>query len=346
MLTIDGSLGEGGGQILRSSLALSMVTGRPFRIEKIRAGRKKPGLLRQHLTAVRAAGEVCAATMTGASMRSGELTFEPGRVRPGRYAFAVGTAGSATLVLQTVLPALMFADGASQLTLEGGTHNPWAPPFDFLARTLLPLLGQTGAVVTASLERPGFYPAGGGKFEVSIEPGGEARRIDLLERGQIVSRRGRALVARLPDEIAERELDVVHRNLGWSRDDLRVERVDNSAGPGNVVMLEIVSEHVTEVFTGFGQVRVGAGVVAGHAVREAKQYLAAGVPVGGHLADQLLVPMALVGGRFRTIAPTRHTRTNIDLIQRFVDVEITASKVDRKVWQIDVEPAGRAGADS
>ena len=336
MLTIDGSSGEGGGQILRSSLAMSMVTSRPVRIEKIRAGRKKPGLLRQHLTAVRAAAEVCGAAVSGASMHSAELTFEPGRVRPGRYALAVGTAGSATLVLQTVLPALMFAPGASQLTLEGGTHNPWAPPFDFLAKTLLPLLGQTGAAVTVRLDRPGFYPAGGGKFEVSIEPAADPRPIEVLERGEIVRCRARALVARLPDEIAERELDVVHQKLGWPRDDLRVERVGNSAGPGNVLMLEIESENITEVITGFGQRGVPAHKVAGNAVREAEQYLAAGVPVSGHLADQLLVPMALVGGRFRTVGLTRHTRTNIELIRQFVDVEIAATNVEQDVWQIDV----------
>jgi RNA 3'-terminal phosphate cyclase (ATP) len=161
MLTIDGSQSEGGGQVLRSSLALSLVTGRPFAIENIRAGRKKPGLLRQHLTAVLAAAEVSAAEVEGAALASRRLLFRPGRVRAGDYAFRVGTAGSATLVLQTVLPALLLAEGESTLTLEGGTHNPMAPPVDFLENAYLPLVNRLGPRVKVQLVRPGFYPAGG-----------------------------------------------------------------------------------------------------------------------------------------------------------------------------------------
>jgi len=343
MLTIDGSFGEGGGQVLRSALALSMVTGRAFRIENIRSGRKKPGLMRQHLTAVRAATAVCGATVSGDSMRSTALTFEPGQVTPGRYEFAVGTAGSATLVLQTVLPALMFAAGPSHLTLGGGTHNPWAPPFDFLEKALLPLLAKMGPRVSVELKRPGFYPAGGGEFEVTIEPDGRLRPLELLERGEIVSRRGRAIVSRLSPDIAQRELSAVRRKLNWREDEMHVEVVRNSAGPGNVLFLEIESENVTEVITGFGQVNVPAQRVAATAAKEAQRYLAAGAAVGEHLADQLLVPLALVGGRFRTVGPSRHTTTNIELIERFVDVAITTSRVEQKVWQVDVEPARPIG---
>ena len=160
MLTIDGSFGEGGGQILRTALALSLVTGKPFRIDNIRAGRKNPGLLRQHLTAVNAATEISHAEVTGAVIGSRELTFAPGSVESGDYAFAVGTAGSTTLVLQTVLPALLIANGKSQLILEGGTHNPFAPPFDFLEQAFLPLVNRMGPRVTAELERPGLLSGG------------------------------------------------------------------------------------------------------------------------------------------------------------------------------------------
>src|SRR5581483_3600182 len=153
VLTLDGSFGEGGGQILRTALGLSLVTGTPFAIEKIRAGRQKPGLLRQHLTAVKAAAEVGRADVSGAEIGSMSLTFKPGTMQPGDYSFAVGTAGSATLVLQTVLPALLVASGPSRLSLEGGTHNPWAPPFDFLERAFLPLLARMGPRVTAALSR-------------------------------------------------------------------------------------------------------------------------------------------------------------------------------------------------
>ncbi len=160
IITIDGSQGEGGGQVLRSSLALSLVTGRPVVIEKIRAARKKPGLMRQHLTAVLAAAEIGGAEVEGATLGSRCLVFRPGPIRAGDCAFRVGTAGSATLVLQTVLPALLVAKDESNLTLEGGTHNPMAPPLDFLTKSYLPLFNRLGPTVEASLVRPGFYPVG------------------------------------------------------------------------------------------------------------------------------------------------------------------------------------------
>src|SRR5262245_13883144 len=216
MITIDGSFGEGGGQILRTALGLALVTGKAFRIVKIRAGRKQPGLLRQHLTAVNAASTIGCAEVTGASIGSTELTFVPQTVLPAHHSFAVGTAGSATLVLQTVLPALLMAGGLSTLTLEGGTHNPFAPPFDFLARCFLPLISRMGPTVTADLERPGFYPAGGGKFQVTITPAGQSLgRLDLIDRGEIRARRARAIVAGLPINIAERELAVIAARLSW-----------------------------------------------------------------------------------------------------------------------------------
>src|SRR5262245_17441877 len=184
VLHIDGSHGEGGGQIVRTSLALAIVTGRSVAIDNIRAGRKEPGLKRQHLTAVNAAAEICGGRVTGAAVGSRAVTLEPGPVRPGNYRFNVGSAGSATLVLQTVLPALLIADGPSSLMLEGGTHNPWSPPFDFLQRVYLPLVERMGPRVIARLERPGFYPKGGGRFLVSVQPSAVLRGFDLLERGE------------------------------------------------------------------------------------------------------------------------------------------------------------------
>src|SRR6266568_1207968 len=252
MMVIDGAHGEGGGQILRTSLALSLVTGTPFRIEHIRAGRPKPGLLHQHLTAVHAAAAVGRAQVTGAAIGSLQLTFIPGRVTPGTYTFTVGTAGSTTLVLQTVLPALLLASEPSTLTLEGGTHNPFAPPFDFLAQVFLPLVNRLGPQVTATLERPGFYPAGGGKCQITIAPTTRLTRLDLRERGEVRAIHARALVAKLPRSIAERELAVLAQQLAWRGDWLHVETVAHARSPGNVVTLAIACEHITEVFTGFG----------------------------------------------------------------------------------------------
>ena len=335
MLTIDGSVGEGGGQILRTSLALSMVSGKPFRIENIRAARAKPGLLRQHLTAVNAAASISSAKVVGAELGSSTLTFHPGAVRAGEYAFAVGTAGSATLVLQTALPALLRASGPSKLTLEGGTHNPAAPPFDFLAKTFLPIVNRMGPTVTVELERPGFYPAGGGRFHVSIAPAAHVTPIEMMEASPMHRIRARAVVANLPRTIAARELKVIGAMLSLPEAMLILEEVKNSFGQGNVVMIEVESERHVEVFTGFGELRVRAEAVASKVVEEARDYIAIGASVSRCLADQLLIPMALAGGgRFRTGPLSRHTTTNIDVIAKFMDIAIDVIEEPKRVWTI------------
>jgi RNA 3'-terminal phosphate cyclase (ATP) len=344
LIAIDGSQGEGGGQILRTALGLSLVTGRPFRLDQIRARRAKPGLLRQHLSAVRAAAEVGSARVTGAELGSRSLVFEPGDVRGGEHRFAVGTAGSATLVLQAVLPALMMAHASSGLVLEGGTHNPFAPPFDFLVQTFFPVLRRLGPVVEARLERHGFYPAGGGRFSVTIEPCAPLGQITLLECADVrVS--ARALVSRLSEDIAERELKVVRERLGIDRGRCRVEAVRNSPGPGNVVMIEVASDAVTEVVTAFGERGKRAEDVAAEACDEADAYLRAGAPVGQHLADQLLIPMALAGGgAFRTPTPTSHTRTNADVIARFLPVAVRIEHEQADAHRVNVAAKASEGS--
>ena len=335
-VTIDGSEGEGGGQLLRTALTLSLVTGTPFRIERIRAGRRKPGLLRQHLTAVRAAAEVGRARVSGSELGSQTVTFEPSEIRAGNYELAVGTAGSATLVFQTLLPALLSAREPSRLTVEGGTHNPHAPPFDFLAKTFLPVLRLMGACVDVRLERHGFYPAGGGRITVGIEPCPALRSLSLLDRGSM-SVRAHALVASLPESIGKREMSVVRERLGLDRSLCRVETVDTSVGPGNLLMIVVEGESVTEVVTGFGIKGVSAEQVASDACDEAERYLRSDVPVGIHLADQLLLPMALAGGgSFRTLPPTAHTLTNAGVVQRFLGVSIAIDAESSDVSRITV----------
>ncbi len=188
MITIDGSAGEGGGQVLRTALGLSLVTGRSFQINNIRGKRKKPGLLRQHLTAVLAAGEIGQASVSEAAIKSATLCFEPGTIKPGNYHFSIGTAGSCVLVFQAIMPALLMASSPSKITLEGGTHNPFAPSFDYLKGTLLPLLQKMGADVVAELDRPGFYPAGGGKMTITVKPSNRLLRHTLFRPGVKKSR--------------------------------------------------------------------------------------------------------------------------------------------------------------
>ncbi|HSB21375.1 MAG TPA: RNA 3'-terminal phosphate cyclase [Anaeromyxobacteraceae bacterium] len=341
MLEIDGARGEGGGQVLRSALSLSLVTGVPFRIVAIRAGRRRPGLMRQHLTAVQAAAEVGAARVSGADLGSRELTFRPGAVRSGEHHFSVGTAGSATLVFQTIFPALALARGRSTVAIEGGTHNPAAPTFDFLADVFLPLVGRMGPRCRAVLERPGFAPAGGGRLRVDIQPVPELGRLELPERGAIRALRATALVARLPRTIAERELKEIRDRLGWEPGWLAVEPVQGSIGPGNVVSARVESEHVTELFTAFGRKGVPAEQVGAAVAEETAEYLRAGVPVGRHLADQLVLPMALgAGGVFRTLEPSGHTRTHAELLEAFLGTAIEVRHAGEEAWDVRV-PARR-----
>ncbi|HEX8456595.1 MAG TPA: RNA 3'-terminal phosphate cyclase [Pyrinomonadaceae bacterium] len=340
MITIDGSRGEGGGQIIRTSLALSLITGKPFRIYNVRARRERPGLQRQHLTAVRAAATVGGAQVEGASVGATEFSFHPGQVVPGDYTFPIGTAGSTLLVFQTVLPPLMLAGAPSTLTFEGGTHNVHAPPYEFIVKTFLPLVGRMGAGVRLELERYGFYPPGGGRITARIEPAARLAPLELHARGRISARRARALVVKLPPSVGERELTVVAEQLGWGEeacDELRVETSQNAHSPGNVLTLEIESEHLTEVFTGIGERSVRAETVAERAAAEARAYLDTDAPVGEHLADQLLIPLALAGGgAYTTGRPTLHTTTNIEVIKLFLDVRITTEQTGANVWKIQV----------
>jgi len=335
MIRIDGSFGEVGGQILRTSLSLSLATGKPFRIENIRAKRDRPGLLRQHLTAVLAAAEVGGAELEGATLGSPALTFAPGKVRGGEYRFAVGTAGSGTLVFQTVLPALILADSPSRIVIEGGTHNPAAPPFDFLERTFLPLVERMGPKVRVRLERYGFFPKGGGRFCAEIEPAKTLTGFHLGERGEIISCRVTGVVANLPRHIAQREVETVARLLNWGRECLTIEETRNSPGPGNVVMIEIASDEVTEIFSAFGKLGVPAETVASHAASEAREYLASRAVAGEHLADQLLLPLALAGGgSFTATKINRHAHTNMAVIAQFLPVHFETRKEDSfiRVW--------------
>lgn len=323
MLTIDGSQGEGGGQIVRSSLAMSMVTGTPVRLENIRAGRRKPGLMRQHLTAVRAAAHICGAELAGDELGASRLSFAPGPVVPGTHRFSVGTAGSATLVLQTVLPALLTADAPSEITVEGGTHNAFAPPFDFIKRVYLPLINRMGPAVEPEMTRPGFYPAGGGQIVARITPCHKLRPLHLTKRGEPQSRRARALSAKLPAHVAQRELKKIRQLLRWNDDELEAVDLKHAVGPGNAVLLELAYENVTELFTGFGKRGRPAEDVAREAVEPCRAYLAHDAVAGEYLTDQLLLPLALAGGgSFTSAGLSLHATTHIDLIHRFLDVEI------------------------
>lgn len=318
MIEIDGSEGEGGGQVVRNACALSLVTGAPFRITNVRGGREKPGLMRQHLTAIEAActigeGGAC----DGVAVGSREITFRPGRVRGGTYHFAVGTAGSTSLVLQTVLMPLLLADAPSRLVLEGGTHNMLAPPFEFLAKSFLPIVNRMGPRIEARLVRHGFYPSGGGRIEVDIAPA-PLTPISCVERGQLLATSAMVFIAGLPFDIAEREMACVRKAFDWGDRAFSIRELPEEHGPGNILLLEAEYEQVTEVVSGFGQLGVPAERLAKRAAGRMQGYMESTAFAGPYLADQLLLPFALAGdGTFTTVKPSQHALTAANVIEHF-----------------------------
>ena len=329
---IDGSEGEGGGQVLRSALAGSLISGRPLWLRKIRAGRRKSGLLRQHLTAVRAATRIGAAEVEGDQLGSGELRFRPQALQAGVHQLSIGSAGSTTLVLQTVLMPLLLAEGESRLVVEGGTHNQMAPCFDDIAHGFLPLVRAMGAEARLHLGRAGFYPAGGGRIELQVSGGRPLRALELVERPDPARIVARAYVGQLPRKIAERELAVVGRKLDVPGRalELEIEEVD-SAGPGNALCARVEfdagaqvegrSHAFAETFISHGEIDLPSKRVAARLVKSIREYLKIGAPVGPHLADQLMVPMAIAGGRFRTGPLSLHAETNLQILARLFDFD-------------------------
>ncbi len=343
MLEIDGSEGEGGGQMVRSSMALSALTGTPVRLFNVRAGRVKPGLKRQHLASVRAAREVCGGGLSGDELNSSEVTLHPGPIQARDFTFKVGTAGSTTLVAQTVLPALMLAGGPSSITIEGGTHNMGAPPYDYLADVYLPQVARMGPTFRASIERHGFYPNGGGRIRIEIEPATELRPFRLVRRSEPTIRGARALVSQLPISVAERELKVIRRFGDVPEGRAVAIEVTDSPGPGNVVMITFDSGNVAEIITGFGSKGVPAEKVAKRAWKEAESYATSTVPVGEHLADQLLLPLGLAAAQgqtstFVTGALSLHSTTHVTLLQRFLDIDITVEETEPNAFTVQVGP--------
>ncbi|MCL4110278.1 UNVERIFIED_CONTAM: hypothetical protein GTU68_038634, partial [Idotea baltica] len=343
VIEIDGSFGEGGGQIVRSSLALACVAKTPIRITNIRAGRKRSGLLRQHLTCLRAAAEISGAAVTGDQLGSTTATFEPGTIQSGCYRFSISTAGSAALVAQTVLPALMLAEGSSDVTFTGGTHNPLSPPFEFLQKTFLPQLSRMGPAVEAELLSYGFFPAGGGEFRLKIDPVAKLKNLQLTERANFTAKRVTAIVSQLSPSVAERECETIRRRTGWDAKSFRTIEVAKPVGLGNVVLIELETPQITEVIIGYGKAGLRAEQVARSVVRDARSYIASEVPVGEYLADQLLLPMGLSAAhgetsQFRTVQPSLHTTTHVELLKTFLPIEIDIKEDVKDQFLITVRP--------
>jgi len=337
MITIDGSEGEGGGQVLRYSAALSLITGEPFTITNIRGGREKPGMMRQHVTSIEAAAAIGGAEVSGLGVGSREIAFRPGSVTPGEYHFAVGTAGATGLVLQTILVPLMLADAPSRVVIEGGTHAMSAPPFEFIIKTLLPVIAKMGPQVTVKLERHGFYPRGGGRIVVEFDPA-PLRPVELINRGKAIANTAEAIVTGIPFDIADRELGAMKKALpDWPDEVFSPRQLSAEEGPGNVVLITSEFEHVTEVMSGFGKLGVPAERIGKTAAKRMEGYIASGAFAGPYLQDQLLLPMALArSGVFTSVKISQHTRTAIDLIKRFTGTSFDICATEDKVHLVKV----------
>ncbi len=337
IIEIDGGQGEGGGQVLRTTLSLSACRGMPVHIRNIRQGRKTPGLMRQHLACVKAISEICNAQVKGAAIGSTALEFIPSSIKAGNYRFAVGSAGSSTLVFQTVLPALLMASQPSRLTLVGGTHNPLAPSFDGIQHAFLPIIRQLGGDCVAQLHRYGFYPVGAGEWTVTIKPLTSFHPFVLATRGELLNAQARCLTAGIPGHVGVREKDRLLRRLKWPDLSIGISQVE-SLGPGNSIILQVDYEHVTEIIESHGALGVSAEKVADNAVDLLRRYQSTVAPVGHYLADQLLLPLCLgAGGSFVTGKLSEHCLTNIAIIRQLIDVPIKLEALESdKVWRINV----------
>jgi RNA 3'-terminal phosphate cyclase (ATP) len=355
MLELDGSFGEGGGQILRTSLALSLLTGKAFHLRNVRARRSKPGLQPQHLMSVRAAAAVGQATVRGASKGSTDLVFEPGEVKPGKYRFDIGTAGATGLVLHTIyLPLVLGASGPSELTLTGGTHNDRAPCFHFLDVTWRAYMEQIGLKLRLRMDRPGFYPRGGGVVQAWLQPCAEIRP---FRRGAVSDRApaggsghkgerggvkvtGISAVAGLPEQIARRQARRATVRLRQHELEVDLREETWEGGPGTVLALVLDAEPVPTLFFGLGERGKPAERVADDAVDQLFAHLGAveGGAVDAHSADQIVLPLALAKGpsEYPVAEVTRHLHTNVAVIRQFLDRDIICDGDEGKPGRVRI----------
>ncbi len=341
MIVIDGAAGEGGGQVLRSALTLSALTGQPFRIDNIRAGRKKPGLQAQHLASVRAAAAICQAEVTGAELQAASLTFQPQTVRPGNYQFDIGTAGSTSLVLQTVFLPLALAAKPSKITISGGTHVPFSPCFHYIEWQWLYFLRQIGFQADLNLVNAGFYPQGGGQIKAHIQPARRPAGLSLTCRGRLKQIGGISAVANLPRKIAERQRNRVLKRVGhqYPLNDLRIVELP-SKFKGTTLVLLAEFEYARACYFGLGALGKPAERVAEEALNALAQFMATDGAVDPYLADQLLMPLAFANApsEIRTAEVTRHLQTNIEVLTRFLPVKIHCRGQLGAVGSVEIVP--------
>ncbi|RYX81629.1 RNA 3'-terminal phosphate cyclase [bacterium] len=321
LLSIDGSFGEGGGQIIRTSVSLAAMTGRAIEVYNVRARRSKPGLQPQHVAAVRAAAAICQAQLTGDSVGSTYFRFEPQcPVVAGNYHFEIGTAGATPLVVQTVLLPLALATGASTVRVTGGTHVPHSPPAEYLEAVYVPALKSVGLDVAFSYESAGFYPRGGGEVNVRVGGSGVIQPLEWRESGTLQEIRAFIVTANLPDHVAKRGAETVERHIKG----IKLEnRKKTSLGPGAATVIVARGESGLGGFSAIGAKNKPMEQVAEEPALEFLNWKKSGAACDEHLADQLVLPLAFASGpsHWTTAIVTEHLRTVIWVVQQFLDVE-------------------------
>lgn len=344
-LHIDGSYGEGGGQLIRTALALAAVTRTDLALTNIRARRKKPGLQAQHLTAVQLAADLCTAELAGAALGSDTLHVYPGGpVIPGLYRRDIGTAGAMALVLQTALLPLALVGAPSQILLTGGSHVPFAPTIDYLEKVYLPAVQRLGIQAQLHLAQAGFYPRGGGEARLEIAPTAGLRPLELIERGALRRLTAVVTTSNLPAHVAERGVATLTRRIGVMllARQLTVEvRELPSSGVGAVVLLAAECESGHGGFIALGAPGLPMERVAERACDDFTEWWYSGATCDAHLADQLILPLALAGGasRWTTPAVTEHLRTVIWLVEQFLPVRFTLTAQDTGNYLVQVHPS-------
>jgi RNA 3'-terminal phosphate cyclase (ATP) len=319
-IKIDGSFGEGGGQILRTALSLSCITGSTLHLSNIRKGRKKPGLMPQHMTCINAASEITNARVSGNDKGSSELTFDPGKIKSGKYFFDIITAGSSSLVMQTLIPPLVFAGGDSLITIKGGTHVPFSPTYHYVAEVFMPTLNLLGIRVEPQIIKCGYYPEGGGEVLFKIIPAAQIKSLNLSGRRELLSLHGYSCVSRLPMSIAERQRAAAINALPVSAD-IRTSECPSS-GKGTFIFLKAEYENSLAGFSSLGKLGKPAERVGKEAAEEFKDFHASTACIDPHLADQIVIYLSLARGNssFTTSRITKHLITNLWVIEKFLNI--------------------------
>ena len=349
MKTIDGSYGEGGGQILRTSVALSCITGQDIRVVNIRAKRPSPGLKKQHLTALRAASIICSANVEGLKEGSKEIIFRPGSIRSGNFTFDIGTAGSVTLVLQTLLPIMAFSSSQISVEVKGGTDVPWSPPIDYVRFVMLPLLKRVGYEVELNLIRRGHYPKGGGFIRAFVKnPPKGFSSISLVERGQIKEIRGLSHCVKLPKHVAERQATAAEAKLRSagirvpiSIDIEYYEKThDPHRGPGSGIVLWSLTDKSILGGDALGAKGKRAEVVGEEAADKLIEDLKTGAALDRHMSDNMLIYLALAKGKSKISGSqlSMHALTVIWLINKLATARIDVVGEPGKVFTAEIVP--------